>query len=310
MPLDYELKIGRARKHLDDLNAEIAGWLDGYLCSLRQEYDPDARFPDAFARGQRGRLYMLAGSVTLPGFPAITGNPEWGHGLITIYIDQVPCKEVSDSFGLLIGDFLHSLRSGLDNLAYSLTLAGSGPVTEEMKRDSEFPVIGDEDRRGQPGQGPRLFAGAERKYAGWQPEAKAAAEALQPYQRGRSFRTHPLWLLHDLDRIDKHRFLHTVAAYSIAAGWRPTECVNLQAFGPGFIEVFSGPVESGAPVARIGGVHLAEPGRDMHVEINPAVNVVFSPETPSVGEQPVMESVAAIFNYVVMDVIPKLAAFL
>jgi hypothetical protein len=44
MPLNYELKIGRARKHLDDLNAEIAGWLDGYLCSLRQEYDPDARF--------------------------------------------------------------------------------------------------------------------------------------------------------------------------------------------------------------------------------------------------------------------------
>lgn len=305
MPFDHELKFGRARKHLEDLDAEITAWLNGYVCTVRQEYDPDAQaFPD------RNGSYMLAGSVVMPGFSTPEGDLGWGRGLLSIYIDKIPCGEIPDSFGLLIGDFLHNLRSGLDNLAYALMLAGPGPVTDKMKGASEFPIFGDENPKGQAGHGPAMFGGAAHKYAGWKPGAKTAVEALQPYHRGQTFTSDPLWWLHELDRIDKHRFLHTAMTYSIGAGWTPTETVNLRAFGPGFITVFAGPVERGAPVIRIGGVHLADPHCDVHVEVNPAFNVVFGPQTPVVREQPVLQTAATIYNHITANAVPSLSQFL
>jgi hypothetical protein len=305
MSLDHELKLGRARKHLEDLNAEIAGWLNGYVCAVRQEYAPDTwAFPD------RDGSYILAGSVPLPGFTVPEDPPAWGRGLVSIFIDDVPNEKIPDSFGLLVSDFLHSLRSGLDNLAYALMLAGPGPVTDKMKGTSEFPIFGDEDAKGQPGHGPGMFAAAAHKYVGWKPGAKAAVESLQPYHRGQRFTSDPLWWLHELDRIDKHRFLHTAVTYSVSAGWRPIQSVNLRAIGPGFITAYAGPVERGAPVVRIGGIHLADAHSDVHMEVNPAFNVVFSTQAPAVGEKPVLQTAATIYNHIGTNVMPALSQFL
>jgi hypothetical protein len=305
MPFDHELKLGRARKHLEDLNAEVTGWLDGYTCTVRQEYDPDAS-----ARPDGNGFSLLMGSVVMPGFTTPEGDLEWGRGLISIYIDEVPGKKIPDSFGLLLGDFLHNLRSGLDNLAYALMLAGPGPVADKMKSASEFPIFGDEDSKGQAGQGSAMFGSAAHKYAGWKPGAKTAVEALQPYHRGQRFADDPLWWLHELDRIDKHRFLHTAVAYAVGAGWRPDLTVNLRAIGPGFIRAYGGPVERGAPVIRIGGVHLADPHGDVHVEVHPAFDVVFGAQTPAVREKPVLQTAAAIYNHIAANAVSPLSQFL
>src|SRR5258708_14947356 len=196
MTSDHELKIGRAQKHLEGLSGEIAGWLNGYACSVRQEYDPDAQaWPEA-----QGRIYMLGGTVVVEGLTAPEGNLNWGHGLIAVFLDEVPAKEVPDSFGLLIGDFLHNLRSALDNLAYALMLAGPGPVTDKMRSNSEFPIFAADDG-GRPGQGPVLVSKAARKYTGWRREVKAAAEAVRPYRRGQDYSAHPLRWLHELNRV-------------------------------------------------------------------------------------------------------------
>lgn len=315
MPLDHELKIARARQHFEDLQGVIAGWLDGYECTTRQEYDPNARSNDYLAGGRLGRIYMLGGCVVTPGYTEPEGDLEWGHGLLSVYIDGFPYKEIPAGIGLIIGDCLHNLRSALDNLAYSLLLAGPGPVTDKMKAKSEFPIIGDE-AQGQSGQGDRLLKDASHRYSGWKPGAKQAVKAMQPYQQGQDFRRHPLWLLHDLNNIDKHRFLHTAAAYStavgqgVAYGLEAVRRENLRGVGPGFIEVCGGPIQAGALVARFGGIHPGDPDRDVHLDVRPIVDLAFSPQTPSVGSYPVLGTVAATFNYAVGVVAPALTAFL
>jgi hypothetical protein len=203
MPLDHELKLGRARQHLDDLQGAIGLWLADYCCEVGQKYDPDASAPPDL----EGPFYVLRGSVVTPGQTAPAGDLQWGRGLISAFIETVPDKETPDSFGLLLGDCLHNLRSTLDTLAYALMLAGPKGVTEKMKSSSEFPVFGDEDPAGKTGEGARMFSDASRKYVNWKPGAQTCAERLQPYKRGPDFRDDPLWILHDLERINKHRYL-------------------------------------------------------------------------------------------------------
>jgi len=49
-----------------------------------------------------------------------------------------------------------------------------------------------------------------RKVGGIAPVARTIVEGLQPYRRGQNFASHPLWVLHELSRIDKHRLPHVV----------------------------------------------------------------------------------------------------
>ena len=311
MPLDHELKLDRARQHLDKLQSATALWLADYRCTIRQEYDPDASMAsDTYPAAPEGGNYMLGAPVVMPGYTAPSGELEFGRGILGAYIDEVPDKQIPDLFGLLIGDLLHNLRSSLDTLAYALMLAGPNTVTEKMKSGSEFPIFGDEDTAGRAGCGAKMFADAGRKYVNWKPGAQACVEGLQPYKRGQDFRDDPLWILHDLDRINKHRYLHVSTAYGLGALWQPTETRNLRAFGPGMLRSYSGRVESGAPVMRILGIHLADPSQDVYVEVHPAVDVVFSAETPTVGERPVIETVALLYNHVAVEVIPSLSKYL
>jgi hypothetical protein len=108
--------------------------------------------------------------------------------------------------GAAIGDIVHNLRSALDHLAWQLAiLAGNNPPPE----NTEYPVFKDEaqyrpkniklGKPPPPGSG--LF-----KVRGLAADDHALIESLQPYK------THvinpasaPLWVLHDLANIDKHR---------------------------------------------------------------------------------------------------------
>src|SRR5437588_11644673 len=159
---DHELKFGRALKHLQDLDAKSRDWFAGDHQSIREKLEAD------------GRTVWLATA------------------------EQVP----PDPFSLLIGDCLHNLRSGLDVLAFSLALAYTTPLPDDLVESSEFPIFGDEDRRGRTGVGAQMFRDNGRfKVRGIDPNALTEIERLQPYYRGYQFRTHPLWVLHDLDRI-------------------------------------------------------------------------------------------------------------
>jgi hypothetical protein len=101
----HELKLDRASRHLDSLQAHVSEWRE------RHPYD-----------------YV------------VEPDPESGNQLVKVKLIEPPPHE----FRLIIGDCLHNLRSALDNLVYELALAyvGIDPLPEDRTRKLEFPIFG------------------------------------------------------------------------------------------------------------------------------------------------------------------------
>lgn len=121
----------------------------------------------------------------------------------------------------LIGDAVHNLRSALDHLALALNAKGyadannGASLPRRNVKDSEFLVVGDTHPERPPAD---VFTGSLKKKIATMPSAaRGIIEGIQPYKRRDSWATDPLWLIHDLDRIDKHRqlVLSTVATHRI-----------------------------------------------------------------------------------------------
>jgi hypothetical protein len=323
MAFDYELKLDRASKHLQDLDVAIVTWLGGDNYTVRYEFDLEAQWPNIPAiTNERVGRYMLGGSVFIPGHGPGTApdGVQYGQGFVTAYATAT--KQPSrDPISLLIGDALHNMRSALDTLAFSLAVSFTKPMTQEVSGTSEFPIFGDEDRSGATGVGSGHFHQRRRtgdpapgsglaKTQGWDPRAQAVVEGFQPYHRGVDFRRDPLWVLHDLDRASKHRLLHTTVAAHEGMLWGIAEFRNVRCLGPGMIESYGGPVETDTPIGRIIGIHPIDADTQMHVEINPAPSIAFSDEAPAGAEEPVLAILQGIRTYIDTDVLPLLVGFL
>ena len=143
----HDLKLHRARKHLEELDAEIGRWVEGGGYTIRVEPDPQPFEAD----------YEVKAYITEP-----LGE---------------------DPFSLLIGDFLQNARAALDYVAFALGDAGAGgAMPDEIAIRAGFPIIGDVDREGFSGRGPDLFADAADRQLSTVPEpARAVIEQLQPY---------------------------------------------------------------------------------------------------------------------------------
>lgn len=102
-------------------------------------------------------------------------------------------------FSVLTGEIVHHLRSAFDHLAWQLS---SATFRSQFPTQIEFPVFltdpaSDSDKLRQ----------YERRLKGIKSaSALARIKKLQPYARHDAFGD-PLWLIHDMDRIDKHREL-------------------------------------------------------------------------------------------------------
>ena len=118
----------------------------------------------------------------------------------------------------IIGDCLHNLRSALDHLAYQLVkLDGKDP-----NKHTYFPI------RDTPLNEKGIAKATQLRPAVARPDILAAVEAVQPYKmfpEPGGFLYSPLWILHRLDIIDKHRLLlaavHTPNVIEIHWGWNP-----------------------------------------------------------------------------------------
>lgn len=109
-------------------------------------------------------------------------------------------KEIPLEFSALIGDILQNLRSALDHLAWHLVQ--SSPVTPKAPaKDIYFPIF--ETAR-------EYTTGKMRKIQGMSDAAIKAIDRLEPYYRpdgegiGQSV---PLFWLHEINKLDKHRLL-------------------------------------------------------------------------------------------------------
>jgi len=168
----YRLKFDRARSHADALEGMVRPW-----CGERQE--------GAFRIERQGETddYVIW-------FIGTTDPPE--------------------TWGGVIGDCLHNLRSGLDHLAFELAVAYKGILTDSEAGNSEFPIFGKRAMR----------SGELRSKIGCiDPEAQAVIQGLQPHLRGDRYSDDPLWLVYELSNIDKHRLLHVVTVGSMGAAF-------------------------------------------------------------------------------------------
>jgi len=81
-------------------------------------------------------------------------------------------------------------------------------MTDEIEKETGFPILSDTDKKGRFGRGSHKWISAKPKVVGIDPDAQAVIESLQPYHRGNAYDTDPLWRLSELNNIDKHRVLH------------------------------------------------------------------------------------------------------
>jgi len=125
----------------------------------------------------------------------------------------------------IAGDAIQNLRSALDHLAYQLILVNGKQPT----RWNGFPICEDlaaykREKRG--------------KVKGMRPEAKEAIDRVKPYGGGND----PLWVLHSLNIVDKHRLIFTVGTeFIFHADWinpRPFHTFSVKASKPDFSGVF------------------------------------------------------------------------
>lgn len=212
-----------------------------------------------------------------------------------------------EPLSLVIGDVLHNLRSSLDHLAYALAAKFTNPLPDDVAQDSQFPIVGDRNKKSVEGQGPAMFKLQARHIRCIHPDAQAIIEWLQPYHRGQDYATHPLWRLAELSNIDKHRLVHLGVAFSKGLLMDIDPLRDNCVVGPGTIEVLGGMIDGETVIARIP-ARVADPSRRIQMNFRPALHVAFSDGIAS-GEN-VTATLAAIYNFILAVVLPPLEPFL
>lgn len=133
-----------------------------------------------------------------------------------------------EKWASLIGECAHSLRAALEHTAYSLVNTPAF-VTEK----TAFPIL--DDRSKWASSHPKDLPGVT-------PQVLAEVENVQPYNRWKN--QDPLWIVHMLDIIDKHRRLHLVDATVQGTYWKARHGILTP------IEGGIGPFKDGAVVGR------------------------------------------------------------
>jgi hypothetical protein len=146
---------------------------------------------------------------------------------------------------------------------------------------------------------------------GLDPKARAVIEALQPYQLGSAYKTHPLWVLNELSRRDKHRFKFAAVASGNGVRFNGPGHINLAGHPAGEWKVHSAILEVGKRTPLVSmPVRPIDPDQPVRLNIQPNVDVGFGAGTPLVAGRPVLDILAGLHNYIVDEVLPRLELFL
>jgi hypothetical protein len=202
---------------------------------------------------------------------------------------------------VIMGEILYNLRSALDHLAWAL-------VEPYQTTKTEFPIFG--KKNGSDG----FLAQAPTKLPGLQqgkPGAWDIIEKLQPYHGGGTkwdpatdTGPDPLWTLHELNNIDKHRhpFVSTSAPQQATWGGMTGPGVGLPEYLPApdrldFVDN-----------NRVATFRLTDPHPEVDLQAEFALNVFFdkvaSPNTPAT------EILGGLAHYVQTRVIGPLGQFI
>lgn len=165
----FSLKLDRAREHLQIFEDEARTWIETKPYGIVDEPDPN---PPPHPFNQVTTIHRRFRMTR---------------------VDPVPAR-----LSLIVEDCVFNIRSALDHLALALAKSFTPNMTDRQIATSEFPVF----------HLATLDPNTEsRKIGCIAPAARTIIKALQPYHRGNSYHSDPLWRVHELNRIDKHRML-------------------------------------------------------------------------------------------------------
>jgi len=109
------------------------------------------------------------------------------------HILRLELLDVPTHICLIAGDMIYNMRASLDQLVWGLARLNGIP------QHTAFPVV----------HGSVLtkdkLSSFKRSLVGVPDEAVREIDFLQPYHRGASYKTHPLWRLDEICNLDKHR---------------------------------------------------------------------------------------------------------
>ena len=170
-------KIDRANELLDEIRAEAEAFLAGPSYELRGVYD-------ATTHTWEQRVHIV--------------------------------REPPLRLGVIVGDYVHNVRSALDQLVWQLVLLNGGKPT----RRNQMPI---EDTPAKSAES------AKRMLRGVSVGHRASLERAQPYHAAGDLIEHPLRVLRELSNLDKHRVVHP--AYSFLSDADPPT-LSPQGSGP------------------------------------------------------------------------------
>lgn len=164
---------------------------------------------------------------------------------------------------VILGDFIHNLRSALDHLIWQIVVI----MNETPGRWTSFPLYDDPDDFTKRVRKP-WEQGKKSALLGLDSATFAAVERLQPYNR-QAGKEHGLGVLNTLSNIDKHQLVH--ASMVVMSDEAPTVT------GSGFdaVRYESGPyaLKDEAVVGRI--AFFGSDDSDMQVQMNLTVDIRF-----------------------------------
>lgn len=196
-------------------------------------------------------------------------------------------------FPLFVGNILYAMRSALDLLAYALAEAHTDPLPADAAGTSEFPIFSDR---------PMTAGERSRKIGAIHPDAQAVIDSLQPYHRD-DFTSDPLWQLHELARIDRHRVPHVVFAQFGALTVGGTN-VHIESLTIGDL---GRTTEDGAELGRIA-VRPIDPGAPMHLDVKTPPQIALG-DGPF-ADRPVRDLIDGMLRHIMDEVVAPLEPFL
>lgn len=263
------LKLMRAREHLEVLGNELAAFTVGEPYRIAHEPNAD--------------------------------------GSEHIFRAEAP-KHPPPRLGVIAGDALQNMRSALDHLAWGLTPASTRQTSE---RDIYFPIYTKEsafiqtDRKTPSGYGRR--SGMHKIWTMGSRE-RTAIQELQPY-KSRHPDEHPLFLLNELARVDRHQSLSLIGAVnpSVSYGWRKRGThtpygVDFSFLKRDMVHLLR-PFEDGAV---LGEFVFNQP--EMEVNFQSPPHITFRNEGPAKSRH-VLGTLTSIRRYIERVVVPKLEDF-
>lgn len=201
----------------------------------------------------------------------------------------------TDKWGVLVGEFVHNVRSALDHLVYQFSTLADG---DPKRRLLQFPIFDDA----------AAYRGQERNYLAGVPDPlKEIIEWCQPYKGCNGDVGIALRFLRDINNTDKHRLIPVVVTVAkldslqstkgCFAGIKMSADAHILVERNGFVSSFEGLgdgtlSEEGTVIAKL----TLDPRHDTEMRPNVSAVVKFGKVHPGFENQYLMPTLALIFN--------------